>query len=141
MKRIVAAALAASLMALLPTAACADAQAAVPFEPVPLEHPAGAPHRLAYATLATGAGLIGLSFALTHRADRLYAEYLAGTDPSRLGRLYDDSIRYDRLSAAALLTGESLLALGVWLRFLQRPPQRQLSWIVEPGRCGVALRF
>ena len=142
MKRIVAAVLAAGLLCeLLLPAACAAAQAAGPFQPVPIEVPAPAPHRLAYASLLTGAGLIGLSFALTDRANRAYGDYLAATDPSDVSRLYDGTVRYDRLSAASLLTGEALIAAGVWLRFLRRPAPSRLALSVDSRRCALALRF
>jgi hypothetical protein len=71
MKRIVAALLAASLLFEIPLpAACAASQAAGPFEPVPIEPPVRAPHHLVYGSLLAGAGLVGLSFALTSRANR-----------------------------------------------------------------------
>jgi hypothetical protein len=142
MKCIVAAVLAASLLTeLLVPAACAARQAADPFEPVPVEPAARAPHRLAYASLLTGAGLAGLSFALTDRANHRYADYLAATDPAAISRAYDEAVRLDRVSAAALLTGEALIAVGAWLRFLQRPARPRLALTVDSGRCAVSLRF
>jgi len=142
MKRIVAAVLAASLIieSLLP-AACAARQAAGPFEPVPIEPPARASHRLAHGSLLAGAGLVGLSFALTDRANRSYDDYLTATAPAEIGHLYDETVRLDRLSAAALLTGEALIATGVWLRFLHRPAPRRVALTVDAHRCAVSLRF
>ena len=142
MKRIVAAVLAASLIieSLLP-AACAARQAAGPFEPVPIEPPARASHRLAHGSLLAGAGLVGLSFALTDRANRSYDRYLASTSPAEIGRLYDDAVRFDRLSAASLLTGEALIVTGIWLRFLRRPAPQRVALTVGTRRCAVALRF
>ena len=142
MKRFVAALLAASLVAELSLpAACAAQQAADPFEAVPLAPAARPPHRLAYASLLAGAGLVGLSFTLTDRANRRYDDYLNATQPAEISRLYDESVRLDHLSAAALLTGEALIAAGVWLRFLRRPAPQRAALIVEPGRCAVSLRF
>lgn len=142
MKHIVAAVLAASLLseALLP-AACAARQAADPFESVPAERVARAPHRLAYGCLMAGVGLVGLSFGLTDRANRTYAEYLAATEPTEVAHLYDRTTRLDRLSAAALLGGEALVATGVWLRFVHRSALRRVSLSMAAGRCAVSLRF
>ena len=142
MKRAVAALLAASLTApfCLP-AVCVAAQAAGPFEVVPPEAPARGPHRLAWASFLAGAGLVGASLVLTDRANRAYDDYLVATDPAELGRLYDRARRYDRLSAAALLTGEARVATAVWLRFIRRSPGSRLTLLAEPDRCAVSLRF
>jgi len=142
MRRAVAAVLAASLLLQLrPPAACAAAQAAGPFERVPLEDRPRTSHRWAYASLVAGAGLAGLSFVLTDRANRTYDRYLTVTDPAEVGRLYHESQHYDRLSAAALFTGEALFAAGVWLRFLHRPAPKRVVLTVDPSRCAVSLRF
>jgi hypothetical protein len=156
MMRILAAFLAASLAAqiFLP-AVCASAQAAAtfeagtdvappaagPFEVVPQESPPDGTHRLAWASLLTGAGLVGLSFALTDRANQSYDDYLVATDPGRAEHLYDRATRYDRLSAASLLAGEALVASAVWLRFIRPRPAPRLTLVAEPDRCAVALRF
>ena len=154
MMRIAAAFLAASLAAqfFLP-AVCASAQAAEPFAadstaapagPFPvvsLETPSDGTHRLAWASLLTGAGLVALSFALTDRANRDYDDYLVATDPARAERLYDRTRHYDRLSAASLLTGEALIATAVWLRFIRHRPDSRITLVAEPDRCAVALRF
>ena len=142
MKCIVAASLAASLLFELSLpAACAARQAAGPFESVPLEPPVRAPHHLAYGSLLAGAGLVGLSFALTDRANRSYDGYLTATAPAEIGHLYDETVRLDRLSAATLLTGEALIAAGVWLRFLHRPAPQRVALTVDARRCAVSLRF
>jgi hypothetical protein len=112
-----------------------------PFEVVTLETPPDGPHRLAWASLLTGVGLIGLSFALTARANDAYDDYLVATDPARAEHLYDRTKHYDRLSAASLLTGEALVATAVWLRFLHHRPASRLTLVAEPDRCAVALRF
>jgi len=87
------------------------------------------------------AGLIGLSFALTARANDAYDDYLVATDPARAEHFYDRTKHYDRLSAASLLTGEALVATAVWLRFLHHRPTSRLTLVAEPDRCAVALRF
>jgi hypothetical protein len=157
MMRIVAALLAASLTAqIFIPAVCASAQAAEPlegdsaaaapqaiepFEVVPLEPPPNGTHRLAWASLLTGAGLVGLSFALTDRANRTYDDYLVATDPAQAEHLYDRTQRYDRLSAASLLTGEALVAAAVWLRFIRPRPASRVTLAAELDRCAVSLHF
>lgn len=141
MTRFLAALLAAGLLLPILPAARARAQAAVPFEPVPLGRAAGHPHRLAYGCLLTGAALVGASFAITDRANHAYDEYLVATRASDIRRLYDRAVLDDRLSAGALLGGEALIAAGVWLRFLHHPPGDRLRVAVAPGQCAVSLRF
>jgi hypothetical protein len=142
MNRVVAAFLAASLLfeGSLP-AACAARQAADPFEVVPLEPPPRTSHRLAHGTLLAGAGLVGISFVLTDRANRSYDRYLAATALDEIGHLYDETVRLDRLSAAALLTGEALIATGVWMRFLRRPAPQRLALTADAQRCAITFRF
>ncbi len=142
MRRLTAASLAASLLiSSVHPAACAAAQAAGPFQEVPLATPRAPSYRWAYASLLAGASLVGVSFAITDRANQSYADYLRATDPGEVRRLYDEAERYDHLSAAALLTGEALVATGVYLRFLHRPTPKRLSLTLDPGRCAVSLRF
>ncbi len=142
MRRLAAASLAASLLvSTLEPAACARAQAAGPFPEVPVETPRAPSHRWAYASLLAGAGLVGLSFAITDRANQSYADYLRATDPDEVRRLYDEAARYDHYSAAALLTGEALVATGVYLRFLRRPAPSRLAFSLDARRCAVSLRF
>jgi len=142
MRRLTAASIAASLLvACLEPAACAAARAAGPFEVVPVEAPARPSRTWAYASLLAGAGLVGLSFAVTDRANHSYDDYLRATDPDEVRRLYDEAERYDRLSAAALLTGEALVIAGVYLRFLRRPPGSRVTLSLDASRCAVSLRF
>jgi hypothetical protein len=122
-------------------AARAHAQAAGPFTEVPLRTESGRTHALAYASLLAGAGLIGGSFALSHRADDTYDDYLAATDPPRIEKLYDRTVRYDHLSSASLLTGELLIATGLYLRFLRRSSEPRLSLELGARRCAATLRF
>jgi hypothetical protein len=142
MIRVSAVLLAASLqIGLQDPAACASAQAAAPFEPLPVVAPEPASHGRAYATLLAGAGLVGLSFPLTDRANHAYSDYLAATDPAEVVRLYDRAVRFDRLSAAALLTGEAFFVAGVYLRFLSRPSVSRISVVLDMRRCAVSVRF
>lgn len=165
MMRILAAFLAASLAAqvFLP-AVCASARAAeplsgasagperadvvrdpgpppTPFEIVAQATPPRRSHRLAWASFLTGAGLVGLSFALTDRANDAYDDYLLATNAADAERLYDRTRRYDRLSAASLLTGEALVATAVWLRFVRPRPESRVALVAGPDRCAVSLRF
>jgi hypothetical protein len=128
------------LLSLRPPAARAAATPTFPFENVPLGGAPHASHRWAYVSLAAGAGLIGLSFVITTRANRTYDEYLQATDPSEATRLYDRTTHFDRLASASVLGGEALVAFGVWLRFLHRPA-RPATISLGPGRCAVSLRF
>ncbi len=142
MTRLAAAAIAASLLVgAIEPAACARAQAAAPFEAVPVDAPVHGSHRLAYASLLAGGGLVGLSFALTDRANRTYDQYLVATDPVEVTRLYDRTVHFDRLSATSLLVGEALVATGVYLRFLRRPAASRLDVALAPDRCALTLRF
>ena len=63
-----------------------------------------------------------------HQADQAYDAYLAAIEPDDITTLYDRTIRYDRLSSAALIGGNVLVATGLYLRFVHRtPPQRSAS--------------
>ena len=112
-----------------------------PFAIVAEEAPDRGSHRLAWASFITGAGLVGLSFVLTDRANAAYADYLVATNPADAEHLYDRTKHYDRLSAASLLTGEALVATAVWLRFIRPRPDARITLVAEPDRCAVALRF
>lgn len=89
----------------------------------------------------SGVSLIAISFPLADEADRRYAEYLRATDPARITDLYDDAVLLDRLSAGSILTGEVLIAAGLYLAFLRAPLPSRLDLVFEPSRCGVSLRF
>lgn len=141
MSRILVAALAALVALPLPPAARAHAQAAEPFPVVPLETPVRRNHAWAYVTLAAGAGLIGLSFVFSGRADDAYAAYLVSTDLEELEVLYDRSVRNDHRAQASLLTGEVLLATGLYLRFIRRPAPPRVSLALGPSRCALSWRF
>ncbi|HEY2956533.1 MAG TPA: hypothetical protein VGK89_14940 [Candidatus Eisenbacteria bacterium] len=142
MRKLVAAGLAASLTcaALLP-AARALAQAADPFPEVPIPASPKRSYAWAILTMATGAGLIGGSFGFSDTANRRYAEYLRATDPGRISDLYDQAITLDRLSTGSLVTGEALIAAGLYLAFLRRPEVSRLGLTLGPSRCGVLLRY
>ena len=93
MLRITAAMLAALLSTqLLLTAAGAHAQAAEPFPIVPPEPKSEGHHVWAYASLASGATLVGLSFMFSNRADQAYQDYLDSSDPDQIESLYDRAV-------------------------------------------------
>ena len=142
MLRPVAAALAALLsLQLLVPAARAYAQAAAPFPVVPLEEKSGGHHVWAYLTLASGATLVGLSFMFSNRADEAYANYLASSDPVEIDHLYDQAVQNDHYAQATLLTGEAVLAAGLYLRFIRHPSPKKVSVTLAPTRCALALHF
>lgn len=142
MWRFTAASLAAFiLLELLAPAARAHAQAAEPFPVVPIEAPQRRSHTWAYLSLLGGAGLVGVSFAFARRADDAYSAYLVTTDVTQIEVLYDRAVRNDHLSHASLLTGETLIAAGLYLRFIRRPPAARLSLTLLPSRCAVSCRF
>ncbi len=142
MTRIRVAVAAAALLTLqLATAAGALAQAARPFPVVPLPAAARYPHRAAWACLASGAALVGASFALAGEADRRYDAYLSASEPARIADLYDQTTRLDRLASGSLLAGEGLVVVGVYLRFIRRDPASRLHATLAPSRCAVSLSF
>ena len=96
-------------------------------------------HTWAYVTLAGGAGLIGVSFAFERRADRAYDAYLTNTDPREIDKLYDRTVLNDRLSQASVLSGEALIAAGIYMRFIRHPTGSPLSFELRPSRCAVSL--
>ncbi|OGF04031.1 MAG: hypothetical protein A2W00_11660 [Candidatus Eisenbacteria bacterium RBG_16_71_46] len=122
-------------------AACAPARTASPFEPVPIPPPPRHSHAWAYAALAAGAGLVAASFPLTNHANRTYEAYLRETDPDRIDQLYDETVRFDHLAGSALITGEVLLAAGLYLRFIRAPAPSRVLLTLTPSRCALALRF
>ena len=142
MLRPVAAFLAAlfSLQLLLP-AARAHAQAAAPFPVVPIEEKTHQGHTWAYVTLAGGAGLIGLSFMFSSRADQAYQDYLNSSDPEQIQILYDKAVQNDHYAQASILTGEAMLAAGLYLRFIRHPSPKRVALTLAPNRCALAWRF
>jgi len=68
-------------------------------------------------------------------------DYLHATDPARIKDLYDEAVLFDRISSASVLTGEVLIATGIYLAFLRHPPPSRLGLALEPSRCAVSLRF
>jgi len=95
----------------------------------------------AIVSLASGAALVAGSFAVADAADRRYADYLRATDPDRIQDLYNEAVLFDRVSAGSILTGEVLIATGIYLAFLRHPAPSRLSFALEPSKCGVSLRF
>ena len=140
--RLIAASLAAiQWLGLFDTAACAHAQAADPFPEVVIAPAPAQSHLAANLVLVAGAGLIGSSFLWRDRANHSYNEYLNETVPSRIQSLYDRTVRQDRLSSASLITGEVVLAAGMYLRFLRAPSAPRLGLSLQPERCAVSYRF
>ena len=129
------------ILGMMHTAVCAQAQTAGPFPEIRVESIPGRSHVLAYASVLVGAGLVVESFDLAHRANRAYDDYLAGTDPRELERLYDRTVHYDHLSSGAIITGEILVATGIYLRFLRRPAGSRLGLSLESRRCVLAWSF
>lgn len=136
----------AALLALLvlpsfPPAARASAQAAEPFPVVAVEPREPRRHLWAYAALTGGVALGALSFVFSERADQAYADYLASTDQVQIQVLYDRAVHNDHLAQGSLLTGEALVATGLYLRFIRQPRPHRVSLVVEPSRCALAWRF
>jgi len=68
-------------------------------------------------------------------------DYLHATDPGRIKDLYNESVLLDHVSSASVLTGEVLIATGIYLAFLRHPAPSHLGLALEPSRCAVSLRF
>jgi hypothetical protein len=134
-------ALPAALIAVAVSAACAHAQAAGPFPVVDTSPPPARSNALANTSIVTGVVLIGSSFVFEHQADRAYDAYLAASEPNDITTLYDRTVMYDRLSAATLIGGNVLLATGLFLRFVHRPPPERLGLSVGPNRCALTCAF
>ena len=132
--------LSALLVAALP-AACAHAQAAAPFPVVDTSPPPSHSHAWSNASIATGVALIGSSFLLEHQADQAYAAYLVASEPSDITTLYDRTILYDRLSGAALIGGNVLIATGLYLRFVHRSGPERVRFALTPSGCIVTCVF
>lgn len=141
MFRPVAALLAALTATPLIPAACAQAQAAGPFPEVRMPPRPRGSSTWAYVCIGAGLGLLGGSTILSERANDRYDEYLRATDPGRVRDLYDETVTLDRLSTASLLTGEALIATGLYLRFLRREPASRMAFHLGPARCAVSWRF
>jgi hypothetical protein len=115
-----------------------------PFPRIDIQAEPPRSHGWAYAALAGGAVLVGGSFLVAQRADQTYDDYLSETEPHRIEELYDRTVVYDNVARAALLTGEALLATGIYLRFIRRPrgaTTSRASLVVEPTRCAVSFHF
>ncbi len=130
-----------ALAALLVGAACAHAPAALAFETLERLREPPRPHRAAYAFMIAGAGLVAASFPLTDAADRRYGEYLRETDIGRIESRWNRTVWADRIASGSLLTGESLLVLGTYLRFIRHAKADRVALAVGPGRCAVSLSF
>jgi len=142
LRRWTAALLLASAAAGIPNGAvCAWAQAADSFEVVPRPPKDRTPHKLAWACALTGVGLIVASFPLSDKADDLYADYLAETDPLKVEDAFTATQRADHIASASLLVGEGLVVTAVWLRFVRRPHPPPATLVLLPDRCAIRVRF
>lgn len=141
MIRSAAVLLAALTIALLVPAARAHAQVAGPFPEVSMPPSASGSSTWAYVCIGAGLGLLGGSTILSDRANDRYQDYLRATAPESVRELYDETLVLDRLSTGSLLTGELLIATGLYLRFLRRPAASRVALDVGPSRCAVSLRF
>jgi len=117
----------------------APADTASPFEVVPRSVTPRHSMKWSWITAIAGAALVGASFPLADEADRRYDAYLKETDVNRLDERFHATQRMDRLASGALLTGESLLATAVWLRFVRA--DRRVALDVRTDRCTVAVSF
>ena len=132
--------LAALTTILLFPAARAQAQAAGPFPEVSVPRTSHSA-TWAYVSIGTGLGLLGASTLLAERANDRYDDYQRATDPARVRELYDQTLTLDRLSTGTLLTGEVLIATGLYLRFLRRPAASRVALDFGPSRSALSLRF
>ena len=123
------------------TAAGALAQAAAPFPVVESTPAERGSHRLANGALLGGLALIAASFALEGRADRTYDAYLTAIDPAEISDFYNRTLRYDHESSAALIAGNALFAVGLYLRFVRPPHPSHVSLAVDTRRCAVNYSF
>jgi len=122
-------------------AVCANAQAASLFQEVEVRQPPRRSHTASWLTGLAGVGLLAASFPLATRADERYERYQTETDVSRIETRFRESQRADRLTSAALITGEALLVTAAYLRFVRRPADSRTSLVLEPSRCAVSYRF
>ena len=142
LRRWTAALMLASVAAGIPNGAvCAWAQAADSFEVIPRPPKDRTPHKTAWAFALTGVGLIVASFPLSDKADDLYADYLAETDPTKVEDAFSATQRADRIASGSLLVGEGFVVTAVWLRFVRRPHPPPASLVLLPHRCAIRLRF
>src|SRR5437773_1866724 len=82
-----------------------------------------------------------VSLTLANRADRDYSRYLAATEPGEIHRLFHRGRLEDNLSTTALLGGEALIGIGLYVRFLRRSALDRLALEWRSDGCAVSLRF
>ena len=65
--------------------------------------------------VGVGALLTGGAAILRHQGDLAYDRYLEASDPRAIEHEYDRTVRYDRISAATLGTGQVIFTAGLFL--------------------------
>lgn len=65
--------------------------------------------------VGVGALLTGGAAILRHQGDLAYDRYLEASDPRMIEHEYDRTVRYDRISAATLGTGQVMFTAGLFL--------------------------
>jgi hypothetical protein len=93
----------------------------------------------AYVSMGLGVALTVTSFLLAEEADRAYDDYLQGTDPEAIESDYDRSVTLDRVATVSLITGQAALALGIYWRFLKKPPSARAESPISAGPVPAAL--
>ena len=119
----------------------ADTSNGSPFPVVAVQARRPPSYTWAYVTLGAGAALVGGSFGINNQANADYERYLAATEPVAIGRFFDRASRNDRIASGCLLSGEALIAAGIYLRFLHPAEDARIALSLRPGRCALALRF
>ena len=68
-----------------------------------------------WALIGMGSALCVTGVLYREKGDDAYERYLASSDRKEIPGLYDDTIQYDRIAAASLVTGQVLLVGGLVL--------------------------
>jgi hypothetical protein len=128
-------------VAIVPLATPLKAEEAPPFERIRVPQPEKKSYIGSYLTMATGLGLVIAAFPLRDHADEAYEQYLTATEPDEIESFYDEATRYDNFATASMLTGEALLVLGIYLRFLREPAPGRLGFRCNHERVALSLKF
>ena len=68
-----------------------------------------------WALVGVGSALCASAVVLREKGDDSYAKYLASSDRDEIPGLYDETVRYDRMAAVSLVSGQILLVGGIVL--------------------------